>query len=191
MQKRMLTIGVMACVLALVVGGLCFAQPPAGGERGERGQRGERGMNFDPAQMQQRMMDNWKQQLGASDEEFKVIQPRLTKVIELNRDATMGGRGGMFGMMGGRGGRGGQQGNRPRFPGQEDRQPTAVEKAAEALSTTLENPSASPETIKQQLTALRAAREKAKQELAAAQQDLRQILSLKQEATLVLNGMLN
>lgn len=189
MQKRMLTIGVVACVLALVIGGLCMAQPPAGGERAERGQRG--GGNFDPAQMQQRMMDNWKQQLGASDEEFKVIQPRLTKVIELNRDAMMGGRGGMFGMMGGRGGRGGQQGNRPRFPGQEDRQPTAVEKAAEALSTTLENQSASPETIKQQLTALRAAREKAKQELAAAQQDLRQILSMRQEAVLVLNGTLN
>ena len=59
------------------------------------------------------------------------------------------------------------------------------------LETTLENESASADTIKEQLTALRAARVKAQQELAAAQQDLRQILTVRQEAVLVLNGLLN
>jgi hypothetical protein len=196
MQRKVIAIGVVASVLALVAGGLCFAQPPAGGNRGERGERGMRG-NFDPAQMRQRMMERWKEQLGADDDAWKVIEPRLAKVMELRNDTMAGGRGGMFGMMAGRGGRGGDQGpggpqgNRPRFPGQENRQPTAVEKAAEALSTTLENQSASADTIKQQLTSLRKAREQATQQLAAAQQDLRQILTVRQEATLVLTGMLN
>ena len=61
-----------------------------------------------------------------------------------------------------------------------------MEKACRDLNTTLENQSASAEEIKQQLTALRPAREKAKQDLATAQQDLRQILTVRQEAMLVL-----
>jgi hypothetical protein len=201
MRTRVIAIGVAASALALLIGGLCFAQP-GGGDRG----------NFDPAQMRQRMMEQWKQQLGADDEAWKVIEPRLTKVMELNRDTMsmgrgmFGGPGGMRGgMMGGPGGPGGpegdqqrgqrgqrgQQGDRPRFPGMENREPSAVEKATETLSTTLEDQSASPETIKSQLNALRQARETAKQNLAAAQQDLRQILTLRQEALLVVRGMLN
>jgi len=201
MQRKVITIGVVAGVLALVIGGLCLAQPPQGGNRGERGQRGGGQFQFDPArmaEMQQRMMERWKETLGADDEAWKVIQPRLTKMMELNRQQGMGGGRGMmpFGMRGrggdqGPGGRGGQQGDRPRFPGQENRTPSEVEKAAEALNTTLENQSASADEIKQRLTALRAAREKAKTELAKAQQDLRQILTLRQEALLVSSGMLD
>jgi len=67
---------------------------------------------------------------------------------------------------------------------------TPVEKAQEQLRTTLENQSASPDEIKKNLTALREAREKAKQELAAAQQELRQILTVRQEAQLVMMGQL-
>lgn len=198
MHKRMITIGVVACALALMIAGLSVAQPPAGGDRG-----GDRMMRqFDPAQMRQRMMEGWKQRLGADDEAWKVIEPRLSKVMELNRDTMAGGRGMFGGMRGQRGdqagqrggdqaGRGGQQGNRPRFPEMENREPTVVEKAAETLNTTLENESASADQIKQQLTALRAAREKARADLATAQQDLRQILTLRQEALLVLSGMLN
>ena len=66
-----------------------------------------------------------------------------------------------------------------------------MEKIQQKLQTTLEDTSASPDKIKQQITQLRAARETAKQELAKAQQDLRQVLTLRQEATLVLMGMLN
>ncbi len=204
MQRKVIAISVVAGVLALLGAGLCMAQPPQGGPGGPGGFGGQ----FDPTQMRQRMMDNWKQQLGADDDAWKVIEPRLTKVMELNRQTMMGGRG-MFGMFGPRGmrtqrgDRGGQgasqgqgpgasQGNRPpRFPGDENREPTAVEKAQETLSATLESESASPDIIKEQLTALRAARVKAQQELAAAQQDLRQILTLRQEAVLVLSGMLN
>jgi prefoldin subunit 5 len=66
-----------------------------------------------------------------------------------------------------------------------------VEQASEQLSTVLENTAAAPEDIKKQLTALRAAKEKAKQELAAAQQELRKLATVRQEAQLVLMGMLD
>jgi Spy/CpxP family protein refolding chaperone len=44
--------------------------------------------------------------------------------------------------------------------------------------------------IKAKLAAYRAAKSKANQELAAARQALRQIMNLRQEAVLVLNGLL-
>ena len=201
MQRKVITIGVVACVLALVIAGLSIAQPPArGGRQGGQagpGQRGpgQRGGQFDPAQMQQRMMERMKEQLGAYDDEWKIMGPRLTKVMELNRQTSGMGRGMM--MFGGFGGRGGRPGDTSRGPGggreprgQTNRQLTPVETAMQALRTTLQDESASPEQIKNQLTALRAAREKALQNLAVAQQELRQILTMRQEAMLVLMGML-
>ena len=197
MQRRMVKIGVVACVLALMVGGLSLAQQGGGGQGGGRrgGQGGGPGGpgNFDPAQMRQRMAERMKEQLGVDDQAWKVMEPRLMKVMELNRQASAGGRGMMFGMFG-RGGRGpggdqgGPQGDR-RGRGPQGEQ-TALEKAMTQLRTTLENQSASPEEIKTQLTAVRQAREKAKQELAVAQQDLKKILTLRQEAMLVEMGML-
>jgi hypothetical protein len=50
---------------------------------------------------------------------------------------------------------------------------------------------AKPEEIKAKLTALRAAKEQARQDLVKARQDLRQLMTLRQEAVLVLNGLLD
>jgi hypothetical protein len=198
MQRRMVKIGVAACVLGLMVGGLSIAQQGGGQGGGGRrgGGQGGFGGNFDPAQMRQRMAERMKEMLGADDQAWKVMEPRLMKVMELNRQANAGGRG-MFGMMGrggrgGPGGPGGDQGGpqgarRGRGPQGEQ---TALEKAMAQLRTTLENQSATPEEIKTQLTAVRQAREKAKQELAVAQQDLKKILTLRQEAMLVEMGQL-
>ena len=76
MRRRKLTIGVAAGVLALVIAGMCVAQPPANGNRGNRGDRGDRGPggNFDPAQMRERMMERWKEQLGADDQPIVITQ---------------------------------------------------------------------------------------------------------------------
>ena len=143
------------------------------------------------------MSQRLQQQLGASDTEWQVMGPRVMKVMELNRQASgMGGMGRMF-MRGRPGQRPGQRGDqddrqRPQRPERpQGREQSAVERAADQLQTTLENESAPPEDIKKQLTTLRAEREKAKQELAKAQQELRQICTLRQEAELVLMGMLN
>ncbi len=201
MQRRMVKLGVVACVLALMVGGLSLAQTGGGGGQGG-GRRGGQGGgpgggpggNFDPAQMRQRMMERMKEQLGADDAAWKVLEPRLTKVMELNRLASSG-RGGAFGMMfarrGGPGGdQGGPQGDR-RGPGGPMGEQTALDKALTQLRTTLENQSATAEEIKTQLTNVRQTREKARQELAVAQQDLKKILTVRQEALLVSMGQLD
>jgi hypothetical protein len=201
MQRRTVKIAMVACVLGLMVGGLSLAQQGGGNQGGGRrtgqggGPGGGPGGNFDPAQMRQRMMEGLKTRLGADDESWKVLEPRLMKVMELNRQANAGGRGmmGMFGRgRGGPGGPGGDQGGpqgdrRGRGPQGEQ---TALEKAMTQLRTTLENQSATPEEIKTQLTAVRQAREKAKQERDVAQQDLKKILTVRQEAVLVEMGQL-
>ncbi len=194
MVRKAIGIGTLGCLVALLAAGLSFAQPP---QRGNRGQ-GAAGMrNFDPERMQQMMQQRMQEQLGVSDAEWTILGPRLMKVMNLSRQVNAG-PGGMFRM--GMGRRGGPQGDQPGPGGPGARgprgpfgptEPTEVDKASDALETTLENAAATPEEIKAKLTALRAAKEKAKAELATAQKDLREVLSLRQEAQLVLMGMLN
>ena len=160
--------------------------PPPPGQRGER----------DPAQMQQWMeqmrqqrADRMKQALGASDEEWKVLQPRIEKVQTLTRQ-TQGGGGMGFMMMGGR--RGGPQGDRPQGDRpQSDRPQSAVETAGAALQKVLDNKEAKVEEIKAALTALREARAKAKAELETAQKELREVITVRQEAQFVTMGLLD
>ena len=46
---------------------------------------------FDPAQMQQRMMDNIKEQLDITDDaEWKAIEPMIQKVMDLRRETSSG-----------------------------------------------------------------------------------------------------
>jgi hypothetical protein len=199
MFRRMVKIGVAACVMAMVVGGMSSAQQGGGGGQGGgrrgggQGGGGFGGMRGDPAQMRQMMAQRMKETLNVDDQAWKVMEPRLMKVMELSRQANS--NRGMFGMFG-RGGRGGPGGGQDGAQGQRrgggpQGEQTALDKATAQLQTTLENQSASPEDIKKQLTAVREAKIKAQQELATAQADLKQILTLRQEAQLVLMGMLN
>ena len=66
-----------------------------------------------------------------------------------------------------------------------------MDKASSELRELLRNESATAEQIKAKLAALRAAKQKAAQDLATARQSLRQLMSLRQEALLVLNGLLD
>jgi hypothetical protein len=154
------------------------------GAGGNAGGGGGFGGRRDPAQFQQRMMDNLKTQLGASDEEFAAIQPKIQTVMTLQRDVTTRPRG-MFGR-GGPGGRGGFGG----FPGATT-QPSAVTTAMQDLQTTLDDQNASADTIKSKLDAVRNAKAKARQDLVVAQQDLKSVLTQRQEAVMVLNGYLD
>lgn len=197
MRRKVIVVGMVGCLVALIAAGVSIAQPPQGGRGGQRGA-------FDPQQMRQMMEQRMKEQLGCTDQEWQVLGPRLTKVMNLSRQTQTGpGMGRMF--MGGRRGQGGPQGGPPQGGAQDgaranrrgargpfgQQEETAVSKASDALQTTLENASASPEEIKGKLTELRAAKEKARAELATAQKELREVLSLRQEAQLVLMGMLN
>jgi Spy/CpxP family protein refolding chaperone len=135
---------------------------------------------FDPAQFRQQMNDRIKQMLGATDEEYQALQPKIEKLMTLQRDS----RGGMgFGR--GRGGPGGPPGGDP------NAQQSPTQAATKDLQTALDNKDAKPEEIKAKLTALREAREKAKSEMTAAQKDLRELLTQRQEAVMVMMGFLD
>ncbi len=171
------------CTAALAVS--AFAQAPAGqgGPGGNPPGQGGR------ADYRQRMMDRLKEQLGATDDEWKAIQPRIEKVMDAQRAAST--RGGGFGGRT-RGNRGGGPEGAPAAatPAAPERTPSAVETAAKDLQTTLDDKSATPDDIKAKLTALRDAKTKAKGDLTKAQDDLREILTARQEAVLVGFGML-
>jgi hypothetical protein len=143
----------------------------------------------DPAQFMQRMMDGLKTQLGASDDEFAAIQPKIQAVMTLQRDVItrprMFGRGGPGGGGGGRGGFGGGGFGGPTT------QPSAVQTALQDLQTALDDQNTSPDDIKTKLDTLRQAKSKARQDLVVAQQDLKSILTQRQEAVMVLDGYLD
>ena len=77
---------------------------------------------------------------------------------------------------------------RPR--GEANRPVSEVQKASDELRALLGSESATPEQVKAKLTALREARAAARQKLAQARADLQQVLTVKQEARLVLMGLL-
>jgi hypothetical protein len=144
------------------------------GKGGQGGPGGGRG-NFDPAEMRARMMERYQEQLGFSDAEFKAIQPLIEDVQTKQREAR-GGRGGMmFGGRGGAGGRGGRGGNQDADP------------ELEALQSAIESGS----NIEAKLAAFRAARDKKEADLKKAQDTLKSVLTVKQEAQAVLMGIIN
>jgi hypothetical protein len=176
-RKALLILMCLVAVGVIYVGqAICQQGEPNQGPQGRRA----RGAGFDPAQMRQRMTDRMREALGASDEEWKALEPKVEKVMTLSMET----RGGM-GMMGrGRTGRGPTSQPSPEAQ-------TEAAKAAQALSTVLENKEAKPDEIKTSLQNLRDARAKAKTELEQAQKDLREVLTVRQEAQLVLMGMLD
>jgi hypothetical protein len=169
--RQALVLSGMAMVLTLGTGRL------AAQDRQGRG-------NFDPEQFRQRMMERYREQLEIkSDDEWKVIEPRITKVMDARRDAGPGGRG--FGMRGGGGGndRGGRGGGGPGgFGGSTSPEAEALQKAIEAK--------ASADEIKTKLAKYREARKEKEAALTKAQDDLRKVLSVRQEASAVLMGLL-
>jgi hypothetical protein len=149
------------------------AQPRVRGGGGQGG--GPGGGNFDPAAMQQRMSDMMKERMGVTDDsEWKVIWDRIQKVNQVRMD--MGGRGG-FGR--GRGGQGGGPGGPGGFGGQPNPVVEALQNAIDANNTS---------DIKAKLAALREYRAKKQVELKAAQDELKKVVNLNQEAQLVMMG---
>jgi hypothetical protein len=146
-------------------------------------------MNFDPAQMQQMMLDRYRQMLEVtSDDEWAVIKPLVQKVMEA-RMASFAGMG--RGMMGGpgRGGPGGDPnaqagpgGGRPGMFGPSMPEAEALQKAIDAKASKAE--------IKVALDKFVAARQAKQNELLQAQDSLRKVLTSRQEATATLNGLL-
>ena len=176
---RRLLIPVVA--LALAAPAIVNAQDNT--ERGRDRNRGQDNNNAGGggdrrAEFRERMSNFMKERMSATDDEWKVIQPKLEKVMSARRDT--GGFGGGRGF-GGRGPGGGDS---------ENETPTAAQQASRDLNTTLENKNATAEEIAAKLKALREARAKARESLASAQKDLKEVLTQRQEAVLVEMGML-
>ena len=115
-----------------------------------------------PDQFRKQAESRMKESLGATDDEWTALQPKIEKVQALQR-ATRGGRGMMTGPggppaagggPGGPGGRGGPGGPRGDQPDANQRPQSEVEKKAESLQKTLENKDAKPDDVKAALTQL-------------------------------------
>lgn len=136
----------------------------SGEGRREGGDRGQR-RGFDPAMMQERMLGRIKESMGSTDEEWKAIEPMVKNVLDAQMKTRMGGF----------------------FRGREGSEAPGE---VEALRNALESEQSKPEEIKQKLEAYRNMRKKNEEELEKAQGKLKKVLTVKQEAQLVLMGTL-
>jgi hypothetical protein len=188
---------IVAASIAAVMSLTAFqvvAQPNDGGKRGGGasggggggGGRGGRG-NFDPAQFRQQMMNNVKQNLEVtSDEEWKAIEPRVQKIMDLRRDSMSGMGRSMFG----RGRRGpdnapGGDNNSQRRGGMS----ATPNPTADALEKAIQS-KASKAELKAAMEKYVAARKAKQAELEQAQAALRELLTPRQEAIATLDGLL-
>lgn len=165
---------------ALFLGAGNVSAQNGGGGGGGRG-------NFDPAQMQERIMDNAREQLGlTNDTDWNAIQPLVQKVMDARRD-TMGG--GMGRLMG-RGNRGSNNANanannnsgrRGGFGGTPSPEAEALQKAIDDNAPTAQ--------VKAALAKYHASQKDKQAKLVQAQENLRKVLTVKQEAQAALLGL--
>jgi hypothetical protein len=175
-------------VAALVLGTAGVQAQSDNNSNNDQGGRGGRFRgNFDPAQMRERMMQGIKDRLEVKDDtEWKAIQPLVEKVMELGRQVAGDRMRGMFRRPGGdRGGsdNGGDQ-NRTRggLFGQPLPEADALEKAIDAKASNSELKAATAKLVE--------ARKAKQAELEKAQNDLRKVLSIRQEAIATAAGLL-
>jgi hypothetical protein len=144
--------------------------------------------NFDPAQFRQRMLDGYKDRLEVtSDAEWKIISERVEKVIDAQRDTRVGGG---FGRGGGR--RGGPNGGADTAAGGNRPNPNpfaADNPNVDALQKAVDG-KASSEELKSKLAKVRESMKEKEANLVKAQDELRKVLSVRQEAIAVLAGLL-
>lgn len=163
--------------------------PPPDGGRGDRGGRG----GFDPAEMQKRMLERVKEQLEVTkDDEWAVLQPIVQKVFDARREQMAEGMGGMMrgfsrsrggGDNNNGGGGSGDQNRRPSFFGERSAESQALDKAIESK--------ASKKDLEAAMAKVRAAKKAKEAKVKEAQDNLRKVLSTRQEAIAVANGWLD
>jgi len=184
--NQLLLLGAVAVMLSLTTSQV-MAQNNQGGGRQRQGNGqgggGQRQGNVDPAQMQQRMMDRYRERLEITDDaEWKTIQPLVQKVVGARSAGGAGGRGGF-----GRGGRPGSNGNQA---DQAQRRSSApANPAAEALQKVIDAKGPAAE-VKAELTKYLEYRKGKQAELEKAQETLRKVLTSRQEAIATLSGLL-
>ena len=189
--KKTLVMTGLAALMA-VAGNTVMAQDNGGGPGGPGGPggggNGGRGFrNMDPAEMQQRILDSIHEQMGVTNsDEWKVIEQRVQKVMDARRDAGPPGFARMFGRRGNNNGDNGQ-GGPPRRGGMFGGTPLPE---LEALNSAIDN-KAPAEQIKSAMDKYRVARKAKEAALEKAQQDLKSVLTAKQEAVALSLGLVN
>jgi hypothetical protein len=157
--------------------------------------QGRGGGNFDPAEMRQRMMDGMKEALEITDDaEWTAIEPKVGKVFDARRDVDSSRMRGFMGMGrgrrngGGGGGNGDDTNTAPRrnrgggFFGEPSAAVTALQKAVDDKAPAAE--------IKAKLKIVQDEAKDNQAKLLAAQEDLRAVLTPRQEAIATLRGLL-
>jgi hypothetical protein len=148
--------------------------------------QGPRG-NFDPAQMRERMVSRYKDSMEVTDDaEWKVLEAAIGKVVDARMEVMSGQFGGF---RGGRnnntnnadGAQGGQRRNRGPF-GTPSAESEDLQKAIDAK--------APADEIKAKLAKLRESNTAKEAKLAEAQDELKKLLTARQEAVAVLGGLL-
>jgi hypothetical protein len=187
-SRRARVLGAIASALLISVSSSALLAQNTGAEDAKRRRgtstddNGRKG--FNPEDMQARMMTSLRERLEVpDDEEWKIISERLGKVMELRRASTGGGLGGMAGFAGRgqpaggestRGSRGTRTGGNPELA---------------ALQTAIRDKLPDAE-IKSRLDRVRQNRKDNEAKLSKAQEELRAVLSVRQEAVAVVFGLL-
>ena len=121
---------------------------------------------FDTGAMQERMLSRMKENLKATDEEWKKIEQPMKNLLDVRMKGSMMGRGR-------------REGPSPETPSEFD-----------ALRKALDSEKPDPADVKAKLQAFRDSRKKNEEEQKKAQEELRKVLNVNQEARLVMMGYL-
>jgi hypothetical protein len=189
MRKLKAILMAVACIAALSMSSGNVAAQGGGAGGGGRG-------NFDPAQMRQRRLDRYKELFEVTDDaEWNVLSAAIGKVMDAEQavqsGAIRGGGGGGRQRRGGgadgagadaNGGGGGRQRGGGGFGGTPLQEVTDLQAAIDAK--------APADEIKAKLGKLRDANAANQTKLVAAQDDLKKLLTSRQEAIAVINGLL-
>jgi hypothetical protein len=186
MHNKFLTQLSLGLILVFVGSTLLLAQADGGGQgrrnrnaqnnggNGNQGNQGQRNRNaIDPAQAQQRFMDRYKELLEITDEtEWKAIGPLVEKMTTARREVPGGFN------------RGGRRNNND---GQTQTQATAS--AMGDLQKALET-KASNNELKVKMAAVAEERQVKEAVLQQTQENLRKVLTVRQEGLAIVNGLL-
>lgn len=200
---------VVAMLVAVVFAGPLLAQD--GGRRGDR----RRGMDWESmsdeqreqmrerfeerrAEMKREEAQRMREDLELSEEEYGAIEPMIDRVRELTRESFVVGFSGQNRGRGGRGGPGDQgrrggfgRGGNPFGDVEMSSEGQKLQDATEALREALDKEEPSSDEIKDRLAGLRKSRIAMQDALRKAREELRGFVTPKQEASLVLQGILD
>jgi hypothetical protein len=167
---------VLTLLMAVPFAGLALAQ-----ERAQQPDKAE--LQQMMARFQQRRMQSIKQSFGCNADEFKILEPRIERIL-LIQFQQIGGYSPLVSRRGVRGPGAGAPLN-TLLP------PSELTKARVALQEAVDDKAQPPSVVFQRIKEWRAARDASHEELARAQADLREFLTIRQESQAVLMGLLD